>query len=314
MIQNIKTAKANQLFIIFFVVVSFMAISQFGLVASKTQEINYSTSSWNYRDATFFVKVLKYEPYPVSVGDWFDLWIKVQNVGQNDAKNAEFKLIPEFPFSVQGSLVKNYKLISGTINAYKQMMPDDTHAQANQIILKYRVYVDPSAIGGKYILKIKTTADGNTYSTYNLPIEVAKSKVNFSIVFQNYNGAQSSFIITNTGENPANNIIVKSVNSQWKSSITKSKNLGKLNNGDFTGFAFSGIPNDKKIQFDISYTDIGGVRRNIIENVNIGDIKIAPEENTEFGYLDALMFLVGIFVGIFIIIGSRKIYYKKRGN
>jgi len=305
--------KLHNRFILIFIVGIFLI----SFINAISHEINFPIKSVGINsNAKFVMQTLKYDPYPVAAGDWFDVWIKVQNIGQDDAKNAGFELVPEYPFSSQDNLIRNYKLISGTANAYKQMKPGENHAQANQVILKYRVYVDPNTEKGEYMLKIKTTANINNgfYYTYNLPIEVAKSKVNFETVFQNYDGAQSSFTITNTGEEAASSIIVKLNNSQWKLNKDRSKNLGKLNSGDSTSFTFSGSPDEKQIQLSISYNDIGGTRRNIVQSINVGNIKASLKESQGLRYSDAIIFLIGILIGIVIVVTSRKIHKKKRGN
>jgi len=312
---KIKVAKKDLL--LFFMIFFFIGFLEFGLVGATSQEINFSKSLTGVNNgAKFVVQTLKYEPYPVTAGSWFNVWIKVQNVGRNDAKNAEFELVPEYPFSSQNNLTRHYGLISGTINAYKQRKPGENQVQANQVILKYRVYVDPNTKGGEHILKIKTTSDANNgfYFTYNLPIDVEKSKVSFETAFQNYDGAQSSFFITNTGEKPASSIVIKLNNSQWESNNGRLINLGGLENGDSTIFKFSGQPIKKQIQLNISYNDLGGTRRSIVQNVNVGDIKLNSEKNQGLNYLEGIIFLIGIFTGMFIIIFSRRIHKKKRGN
>ncbi len=315
--KNIKASTRNNLLLVLaFAIISLVALFQFGVVSANTQVINYNVVAGQNKDAQFVIQTLKYEPYPVAAGSWFNVWIKVQNIGQDDAKNAVIELVPTYPFSSQDKLVRNYGLISGTINAHNQMKPDETSPQSNQIILKYRVYVNPNTEGGKYMLKIRISSDknGGSYYTYNLPIEVAKSKVSFNIAFQNYNGAQSSFTITNIGEEPANNIIVEINGAQWKLNNKRSVNLGDLNNGDSTLFAFSGNPDEKQIKLNVSYSDISGTRRSVVQNINVGNIKTSLEETQPFGYMDSLIFLIGMIIGVFIIVASRKIHRKKRGN
>lgn len=305
--------KFNNKFILIFVAGIFLI----SFVNATSHEVNFPIKLVGTNtNANFIVQTLKYEPYPVAAGSWFDVWIKVQNIGQNDAKNAEFKLVPEYPFSSQDNLTRNYRLISGTANAYKQMKPDENQAQSNQIILKYRVYVNPNTKKGEYMLKIKTTtnADNGIYNVYSLPIEVARSKVSFETVFQNYNGAQSYFTITNIGEEAANSIIIKLNNSQWELNKKHSTNIGKLDAGDSTGFSFSGSPNKKQIQLNISYNDIGGTRRDTVQNLHIGEIKSSLKESRGIGYTNAVIFLIGIFIGIVIVVTSRKIHKKRRGN
>ena len=58
------------------------------------QDYNSSDSSTTPLTAHFRIDALKYEPYPVNPGDYFDLWVKVENIGQEDATGSKFELLP----------------------------------------------------------------------------------------------------------------------------------------------------------------------------------------------------------------------------
>jgi hypothetical protein len=122
--------------------------------------------------ANLVVQVLKYEKYPVTAGDWFDVWIEVQNIGQNDAPHAVFELQPEYPFSSNDSLIRDYGIIKGRVNSYKV----DQKYDSTDVILKYRVKAADNAPTGTSDLKLKITPDVNDPSssstTASLPIEI----------------------------------------------------------------------------------------------------------------------------------------------
>ncbi|MBL7100675.1 MAG: hypothetical protein ISS23_01835 [Nanoarchaeota archaeon] len=46
---------------------------------------------------------LKYEPYPVEPGSYFDLWLRLDNLGDEEAKNVEVTFIPQGPFTISGA-------------------------------------------------------------------------------------------------------------------------------------------------------------------------------------------------------------------
>lgn len=142
---------------------------------SKALVKNYSIEDKTAKYPSLEVSVLKYNPYPVSSGEWFDLWVKVQNIGESDANNARFELQPSYPFSSNDSLVRDYGLIYGRLNSFKV---DQTY-DSSQVILKYRVYVEKNAPSGSSDLKFLTSIDGGISSlTFNLPIEVFSSTKN----------------------------------------------------------------------------------------------------------------------------------------
>jgi hypothetical protein len=43
---------------------------------------------------------LKYEPYPVNPGEYFDLWVSAQYVGNTGSAGITFTLNPSYPFSL----------------------------------------------------------------------------------------------------------------------------------------------------------------------------------------------------------------------
>lgn len=137
---------------------------------SSAYEINYTAIVTNTQNPNLIVDVLKYSPYPVNSGDWFDLWIKVQNTGEQDAPNAVFELQPSYPFSSNDSLIRDYGLLFGKASAFKV---DQTY-DSSQVILKYRVQAAANAPTGSSDLKfsVKTNGDSSSSVVYDLPIEI----------------------------------------------------------------------------------------------------------------------------------------------
>jgi hypothetical protein len=151
-----------------------LQFSVYALTYDQTayEQVMSSTIS-SSSSSNIVVQVLKYQPYPVNSGDWFDLWVKVQNTGQEDAPNAVFELQPEYPFSSNDSLVRNYGLIYGTVGSLKI---DQTY-DSSQVILKFRVKVAENAPTGASNIKLKLSSDSSASgTTYNLPIEIFSIK------------------------------------------------------------------------------------------------------------------------------------------
>lgn len=102
---------------------------------------------------------LKYEPYPVTPGDYFEVWLKVTNIGEEEAPNARFELVEEFPFSNYGTLPKRVDF-------------PELNAGAG-VVLKFVVYIDPAAVEKTEKLKISARTDNGTFPvTYELPIDI----------------------------------------------------------------------------------------------------------------------------------------------
>lgn len=295
------------------------------LASAQMYEIDYSNST-SYPIAIsnpyLVVQVLKYDPYPVNAGGWFDLWIKVQNIGQNNAPDARFELVPEYPFSSSDSLVRDYGIIYGTANAYKVSSQSD----ASQVILKYRVKAEDNAPQGDSNIKFIATANKNDPKslgfTYNLPITIAKTKTDFDIVMQDSSSQGVSFAIANTGENDATAVtlsIPKQENVQV--SGTSSSILGNMAKGDFTTVTFPITPNKnlQEIKMQVAYTDIAGIRNTIGKNVSVfitngtalgisrnGSTTTKSSTNSTY-----LFIILGIVIGVVAVLAYNKFKAKK---
>ncbi|MCX6707681.1 MAG: hypothetical protein NT001_06090 [Candidatus Woesearchaeota archaeon] len=87
------------------------------------------------------VLTLKYDPYPVGPGEYFDLWLKLGNEESADIDDLAFELVPEYPFSIDKSEIaqRNFGKI-----------------YANSIVLvHYKVRVDEGALDGVTPIKFR---------------------------------------------------------------------------------------------------------------------------------------------------------------
>ena len=262
-----------------------MAFTQICAANASMTEVNFTTSTQGFttinsagigNNAQFVVQTLKYEPYPVNAGDWFDLWIKVQNVGVSDASNAEFELVPSYPFSSNDTLIRDYGVVPGTQTAFNNKNPGEAKIQTNQVIMKFRVKVADDAPQGKSMIQFRAKADKDSEYSVSLPIEIGKTKTDFDVVLQDSSSTGMSFAIANTGENLATAVTV-SVEPQNNVRINgvSATILGNLAAGDFTTFTFPIIvtatrgTNSEGVKIKVSYTDSAGIRSFIEKTVSI---------------------------------------------
>ncbi|UGV41764.1 COG1361 S-layer family protein [Methanococcoides orientis] len=80
------------------------------------------------------VDVQKYEPYPAEIGQYVDVWIKVENFRSGQSDDVSIRLVPEYPLSLdsENNAIKNIGILS----------PDTASVQ------EYRLYVDENAKPG----------------------------------------------------------------------------------------------------------------------------------------------------------------------
>ncbi len=85
------------------------------------------------------VELAKYDPAPAQAGKIVTIWIKAENTGTEPLADAVFTLKPEYPFSLPNNdPVRSY----GSI------------ASGDDILLEYKLYVDPGAPNGTYKMKV----------------------------------------------------------------------------------------------------------------------------------------------------------------
>jgi len=223
-----------------------------GLVSAT--EVNYNES------ASHFVQIqqLKYEPYPVNPGEYFDLWIKVQYAGNALPQDTIFELKPEYPFSLDSNEnpVRSYGSLSG-----------------NSIVLNYRVRVDENAVEGTNELKLDYNSMGNTY-TKVFDIQVTNAQTDFDLVVQESTGTEVSLAIANIGKNTANSLIVRiPQQDNFEVSGTNGQMVGNLASGDYSIVGFSlvsvgRVTGERILNVEMDYTDNIGVRRSVIKNIS----------------------------------------------
>jgi hypothetical protein len=216
-------------------------------------------------------RLLKYEPYPVSSGEYFDFWVSAQYIGSSGIYGSRFELIPEYPFSLDSneSSVQDFGII-------------DSPA----ILVHYKIKVDKNAVEGTNHLKLNYNI-GDIIYTQTFNIEVENSQTNFDAVIQDISGSDVSIAIANVGKYAANAVIVKIPNQDSFTADISGQMVGNLAAGDYSvvgfslsqkmsqmgnqqfsnksqtnGFQFSSMnTSSSTLKFDIYYTDNIGVRR-----------------------------------------------------
>jgi hypothetical protein len=80
------------------------------------------------------VSVLKYEPVPAEIGQYVDIWIKVENTGSGKSEDLSIKMVPEYPLSLDSD--------SNAIENIGILGPESA------AVHKYRLFVDENAKQG----------------------------------------------------------------------------------------------------------------------------------------------------------------------
>lgn len=116
------------------------------------------------------VVALHYEPYPARPGEYFDIWVKVQNIGNTQADNVRVTLMQSYPFSID----KNETKTIGKLPSLQEA------------IVKFeKVRVDDDAIEGDNELKFLINVGGG-YEKEPLTKKVIITVASVSPIFEVY--------------------------------------------------------------------------------------------------------------------------------
>jgi hypothetical protein len=215
------------------------------------------------------VQILKYLPYPVEPGEYFDLWIGIETQGGHshtsfinldDLQNVKLEFVEEYPF---------------TLDPDEEAVKDiGSMRMGEQYIVDYRVKVDENAEAGEQGFKFKITYDNNEITTPELTVKVQSlsNTLNLQSIetepeqLSPGEPANLSITLSNDAAVDFKNLeVVLAVDGSsiplvpYKSS--KQQNLKSLKVGEKHTFTFSVIPEEDaaagvyKIPLSITYRD-----------------------------------------------------------
>jgi len=235
-------------------------------------ELNFTDHS-DYRSTFPNIQVdsLRYEPYPVNPGEYFTLWVKAENLGTTETKDAIFNLAPQFPFSLDANenpVRELGKLAAGQV-----------------VVIQYKVRVDKDAVAGDNELQLKYKANSADLSWYYQPfdINVENAQTDFDLVIQDTTNGQVAIAIANIGENPAYSVIVRVPEQDaFQTTGTSGQMVGNLDNGDYTLVSFEIAKKQGKgpLKIQIDYTDTIGKRRTVVKELDFNSGQV--QSSTQF--------------------------------
>ena len=147
------------------------------------------------------VTTLKYEPYPAQPGRYLDLWIKVENAGQEKISDAEFSLISKYPFSL-GENEKEARYVG------------DLDGKESALVY-YKIRVDSNAVEGRNTVdyKIKTRTLPSQTGSLNIFVQTSDANIAIESVSSEQIAPGSitdvTLQLTNEGDTPLTDVAVK---------------------------------------------------------------------------------------------------------
>jgi len=125
-----------------------------------------SATSVSASAAALRADIVKCDPNPAQIGQYVNVWIKIENIGNTRAKDVSVELIPSYPFSLDAGddAVRNIGILS-----------IDRHAS-----LEYNLYVDENARPGTRSIKVRYQDDeGTAWAEETLDIWVGSGSDTF---------------------------------------------------------------------------------------------------------------------------------------
>ena len=192
------------------------------------------------------VTKLRYEPYPVSPGDYFTIWVQVEKSGSLRS-DAVFELIEEYPFSLDDNEDSVREIFSMSSEA---------------VVLEYQVRVSEDAVSGYNVLKFRQSLAGGSDIISEFDVYVDDVQTSFDAVVQDNTDGELSIALANIGQNDADAAIVRVPEQDGVMvSGTNGQMIGNLEQGDYTVVGFTAATRESSIVLQIDYTDRIGERR-----------------------------------------------------
>ena len=237
-----------------FVYFVFLLMSGSFVLADVSYYEDDNTAFEGHASDSFYVVKLRYEPYPVSPGEYFTIWVQAERPSA-DAKDIRFELVEEYPF-----------FLDSNENAVREF----DSAKIEDVVLEYKVRVDESAVDGVNTLKIKQYFGTDSTIIHEFDISVSDVQTSFDAIVQETVNGETTIAIANIGQNDADAAIVRIPEQEGvRVSGTNGQMIGNLEQGDYTIVAFT-FEGSGVMDLQIDYTDSIGVRRSEIVEIYRG--------------------------------------------
>ncbi len=121
------------------------------------------------------VSMVNQIPDPVEPGDYVDVRLKLENIGDERLENIEMEFLPSYPFSLDpgDDAVKEIR----SLDAYQK--------EGRAVIVKYKLRVDDSAVEGTNNFQVRVREGDKPWVTRQFEVDVASQQANMELVSVN---------------------------------------------------------------------------------------------------------------------------------
>ena len=247
-------------------------ILMFGLMTVFLLALSSITTALDY--PLLNVTVAKYEPYPAEPNSYVDVWIKVENIGTQEALNVRMNLMPEFPFSTDANQAssKDFGVIS----------------VGNAEIVKFKIRVDKDAVQGTNDLKynISTGYAQDSWRFGTLDIDVQTSDANLAVVEIE---TEPEYIA------PGSTATVKIKVTNYADSVLKDVTLS---------LDFSTIRSTTTTLYDLPFAPLGTTAEQKISKINPGETRLFQFKIMAYPEATANLYKIPLDISYFDDVGT----------
>jgi len=241
-----------------------------------------------YGSPVLQIQELKYNPYPAEAGKYMDLWIKIENIRTEEAKDVTCILLPEYPFSLDPN---------ENATSHIGKLPG-----AEEVILQYKLRIDSNAVEGWNEMKIKCqTENSDNWVINKFDIYVESKIPEFAIgsvasepakLFPDSEENKLSIEIQNIGTGDAELVTSKLILPKGitpSESYSNIANLGTIKEGESKTAEYyidvdkNTIPGNYKAKLVIKYKDANNNRQEYKNRTLDVDVVIKPLPLFEIG-------------------------------
>lgn len=238
-------------------------------------------------DASLKATLLRYEPLPAAPGQFVTVYVKLENVGNEDANNVVLSMVDQFPFEMVRETERTINV--GQLKSQQSIVED------------FRIRVDSEAIVGTNRITFEFTPDSNTneWQEANFNIEVESDEAALTITNVESQeilpGGEGTVSITvkNNEETVLRNIGLQLQLETTSGTTTTDlpfipvnsateKRISRLNPGEVTTVTYtikaypSATPGFYKLPLDLSYVNDQGTETETQDQVGVV-VKAVPE-------------------------------------
>jgi hypothetical protein len=207
------------------------------------------------------VSLVNQDPYPAVPGDSVKLVFQVDNVDNPECGYVEFRVLEEYPFTLDQGSETGYKI-----------NPTYIQDHTTYLMAPFTMRVDENALDGDTPVEVELSFTGSTFGEisekFDVNIEDVKADFEIFVKDYDYTTQEITLEILNIGKSDIEALTLEIPDQENIILKGSSRNIvGDLDSNDYTTADFEAIPQNGEIMVSIIYTDSINVRRNLQKTI-----------------------------------------------